>query len=246
MPSGGWRRWASSASRRRARSGRACESLAGKTILVHAEQGFGDTLQFCRYVPLLAQRGATVVLGVHKPLENLVATLPGPFRLLKTGESIPYHDYHCPLLSLPFAFRTTLESIPAKVPYLASRPELVAQWRARLGARNRRRVGIAWSGNAAQVNDHNRSMPLDTMLQIAPAGLRLVSLQKEVRASDAAALRRPSVADYRDLLTDFEQTAALIDCMDVVVTVAPASPTWRARSESRSGSCCRTPRTGAG
>lgn len=210
------------------------ESLAGRTILVHYEQGLGDTVQFCRYVPLLAQRGADVLLAVQPALENLVRTLPGPFRLVKVGESIPPHDYECPLLSLPRAFGTTLASIPAGT-YLSSAPALVAQWRERLGPAAARRIGIAWSGNPGQENDHNRSMPLATLLRIAGEGVQLVSLQKEVRAVDAAALQGARMPHFGDLLTDFEQTAALIECMDVVVTVctsvahvagALGKPTW--------------------
>lgn len=195
------------------------EPLAGKTILVHHEQGFGDTVQFCRYIPLLAQRGATVLVSVQRGLENLVRTLPGSFRVLEPGEPIPDHDYASPLLSLPLAFDTRVDAIPAAVPYLASRPELVAKWRERLGPARRRRVGIVWSGNASQVNDHNRSMPLAHLLPLAGPGVQLVSLQKEARPADIPVLQAAPITHFGEQLADFEQTAALVECMDVVVSV---------------------------
>jgi len=209
--------------RERLRTGRpqwsGAEPVAGRRILVHHEQGLGDTVQFCRYVPLLAERGATVLLAVQPALAGLVETLPGPFQLVPAGEPLPEHDYECPLMSLPLAFGTRIDSIPAPLCYLASRPAGVRVWRERLGASGARRVGIAWSGNASHVNDHNRSLPLAKLLPIADAGVQLVSLQKEVRESDAAVLRGAPVQDFSCHLGDFEGTAALIECMDLVVTV---------------------------
>ena len=222
------------------------QPIAGKTILLHSEQGLGDTIQFVRYVQMLAQRGAIVLLRVQPVLASLLKTLRAPFRLVPPSVPLPEFDYHCPLLSLPLAFGTTLATIPAQVPYLASQPALAAQWRERLGANDGRRwVGLVWSGNAIHVNDSNRSLPLASLAGLASPGLRLVSLQKEVRDSDTAALEASPIAHYGELLTDFEQTAALIDCVDVVVTVdtsvahlagalgkpvwllLPFSPDWR-------------------
>ena len=220
------------------------EPLAGKTILVYSEQGLGDTLQFCRYVPLLVQRGARVLLRVQEPLQRLLRTLPADCMLLGVGDALPAHDYQCALLSLPPAFGTTLESIPHAVPYLSSQPALVERWRGVLGAPEGWRVGIAWSGSATHVNDRNRSIAFAD-LRLAMPGVQLVSVQKEVRAEDRAALDASGAVHCGELLTDFEQTAALMACLDLVITVdtsvahlagalgkpvwvlLPFSPDWR-------------------
>jgi tetratricopeptide (TPR) repeat protein len=195
------------------------EDLEGRTILAVGEQGFGDALQFVRYVPLLQARGARVILRVASALHPVMRDAFPGCELVVDGATIAKPDFQCMLMSLPLAFGTTVESIPAAVPYLASHPPLVEQWRQRLGAGPARRVGIVWSGNAAQANDHNRSMALATLLPIAGPGVQLVSLQKEVRASDLPALGAGPLLQFGEALTDFRQTAALIECMDVVVTV---------------------------
>ncbi len=131
------------------------EPIAGKTILLYAEQGFGDTLQFCRYAPLVAAMGATVILEVQQPLVELFKTLPGVAQVLATGSRLPHFDCHCSLMSLPLAFGTELASIPTPSVYLRANSERVSRWRSKLGPRLQPRVGLAWSGNPKFI-DHAR------------------------------------------------------------------------------------------
>jgi tetratricopeptide (TPR) repeat protein len=197
------------------------EDVTGKTVLLHAEQGFGDTIQFCRYAPLLAARGARVVLEVQEPLRTLMASLPGVAQILSRGAALPDFDLHCPLLSLPRAFGTDLGSVPNEVPYLSVAEDAVTQWGGRLGAPGRRKIGIAWSGRPTHKNDHNRSIALGDFLKIfAGVDAAIVSLQREVRDVDAALLReRPGVIHFGEDLKDFADTAALIENLDLVIAV---------------------------
>jgi len=197
------------------------EDIAGKTVFLHAEQGFGDTIQFCRYVPLLAGRGARVVLEVQEPLRTLMASLSGLAQILSRGEALPDFDLHCPLLSLPRAFATELGSVPTGVPYLRVAKDPVTQWGARLGSGGRREVGIAWSGRPTHKNDHNRSIALGEFLKIfAGIDVAVVSLQREVRDADAAMLReRADIIHFGDELKDFADTAALTENLDLVIAV---------------------------
>ena len=196
------------------------QPIAGKTVLLHAEQGIGDTLQFCRYAERVAALGAAVVMEVQPPLRSLLSSLRGVSQLAVRGKPLPRFDYHCPLLSLPLAFQTTLASAPAEVPYLHSDPSRVRQWRERLGATTQPRVGLAWAGRAGQGNDQNRSIPLADFVGLVSRGAQFVSLQKELRPGDQELLSaRRDVRHVGDELRDFADTAALIELMDVVVTV---------------------------
>lgn len=196
------------------------EPLKGKSILLHSEQGLGDTLQFCRYAKLASDFGAHVILEVQEPLMSVLARLEGVSHLVARGNAPPSFDYHCPLLSLPLAFQTRLETIPAAGGYLTSPPGKTAQWQARLGERKKPRVGIVWSGNAAHKNDHNRSIPLADFSMSLPAGIQYVSLQKEVREVDQHTLNLHSgILDLGPEIKDFADTTALCELMDVVVTV---------------------------
>jgi hypothetical protein len=194
------------------------EDLRGKTLFIHAEQGFGDALNLCRYVPLAVERGAKVILEAHGSLKELFTQLPA--QVIALGEAPPPFDLHCPIMSLPNAFGTRLETIPSKVPYLHAPETHVAKWRERLGARDRPRIGIAWSGNASQKNDRNRSMPLELLAPLRNPAWSFVSLQKEVRGSDRGALAEgPPIRHFGEELGDFRDTAALVEAVDVVVTV---------------------------
>ncbi|MDK9702203.1 MAG: tetratricopeptide repeat protein [Sulfuritalea sp.] len=196
------------------------ESLAGTTILLHAEQGFGDSLQFCRYAGMVAALGARVILEVQPALKNLLARLEGPAQVLAKGEQLPAFDFQTPLLSLPLAFGTRLESIPARTPYLRADPARLAVWRERLGEDRRPRIGIAWSGRPTHGNDRNRSIPLSRFCALIDDDARFVCLQKEMSEADAALLvRRGDILDARRHLKDFAETAALVELMDLVVTV---------------------------
>ncbi len=199
-------------------------SVAGKTILLHAEQGLGDVLQFCRYAPLVAEQ-ADVVLEVPGPLVRLLTSLPGRGRIIAQGEKLPQFDLHCQLLSLSLAFHTTLETIPATIPYLAAQPATVAAWRGRLAAFVGLRVGLCWAGNpAAQSIDGRRSVRLARLAPLgAVAGVHFISLQKGVAGADTAEPPRGMVIhDWTDELRDFADTAALIEALDLVITVDTA------------------------
>jgi tetratricopeptide (TPR) repeat protein len=194
-------------------------SVKGRTMLLHCERGLGDTLLYCRYAKEVAALGAKVVLEVQPPLLQLLSNLEGVHEILPVGAPLPAFDYHCPLMSLPLAFRTDLSSIPASIPYIRSDPERVAAWSARLGGKRKPRVGLVWSGSTALKND-KRSMALADMLPLVRDWAEWVSLQKEVREAETALLA--SHADLRHVgagLADFADTAALVELMDVVVTV---------------------------
>jgi len=213
------------------------QEIAGRTVLLHAEQGFGDTIQFCRYVPLVAGRGARVILEVQPQLYELMSSLPGAAQVVQSGEPLPHFDLQCPLLSVPRAFGTELATIPSATPYLHASSARKQHWTARLGPRTSLRVGIAWSGRPSHKNDRNRSIGLDAFLSIfAGVDVSLVSLQREVRDADAAVLReRSDVLHFGDELTNFADTAALISALDLVIAVdtsvthlagALAKPVW--------------------
>lgn len=195
------------------------EPLAGKTILLYSEQGLGDTLQFCRYVPLVKALGATVVLEAQVELKPLLATLAGVDEFVRQGAPLPPFDLHCPLLSLPRAFRTELSTIPCDVPYLQANPVLVAKWRTRLGTSTRPRIGLVWSGNPKHPNDRNRSMSFSELLPLLTDAFEWVSLQKVVRDEDRVALASSTVRHFGDEIADFADTAALLETMDGVLSV---------------------------
>ena len=156
--------------------------LAGKTILLHAEQGLGDTVMFARYAPLLARTGAKVVLEVQPELKALLAGLEGVAAIVARGEPLPPFDVHCPLTSLPLACKTELSSVPADIPYLRASDAQLAKWRPRL-AGALPRVALAWSGRATHVNDRNRSLSLAQLEPLLAAeDVRFVSVQRELRA----------------------------------------------------------------
>ncbi len=214
------------------------EPLHGKTILLHAEQGFGDTLQFCRYARLVSELGARVVLEVQAPLASLLGRLEGVAQLVKRGEPLPAFDCHCPLLSLPLAFNTGFDNLPGEARYLAPLPDKLAQWTARLGVASKPRVGLVWSGSTTHKNDRNRSVLLSEWLKFLPEGLQYTSLQKETRAADQETLAlNPHIVRLDDEIKDFSDTAALCELMDVVVSVdtsvahlagALGKPVWMA------------------
>jgi tetratricopeptide (TPR) repeat protein len=199
------------------------DDVAGKTVLLHAEQGFGDTIQFCRYVPLVAQRAARVIFEVQAPLRELMRDLPGVAQIVARGDALPEFDLQCPLLTLPYLFGTELSTIPADVPYLRARPQAVAEWRARLGDNKRPRIGLAWAGSATQKNDLNRSVPLAALLPLLDLDVTYVSLLREVRAGEADLLReRSEIIHFGEALKDFADTAALIENLDLVISVDTA------------------------
>jgi hypothetical protein len=211
--------------------------LSGRTILLYSEQGLGDALQFIRYVPLVAARGGRVVVECRPELKRLLESMPG-IVLTATGESLPQFDVHLPILSLPRVFGTTLENIPAQVPYLSPAPDLVRRWQERAGfGRDRLNIGLAWAGNRSHVNDRNRSIPFDTFLPLLDVpGVAFYSLQKGDGAEASPGRQmNPSVVDLTGDLVDFEDTAALVSHLDLLISVdtavahlagALAKPVW--------------------
>ncbi|OGQ97933.1 MAG: hypothetical protein A2505_09135 [Deltaproteobacteria bacterium RIFOXYD12_FULL_55_16] len=194
--------------------------LAGKTLLLHAEQGLGDTLQFCRYAPLAAAQGARVVLAVPSALKVLCQTLADVDTLLAIGDPLPPFDFHAPLMSLPLAFGTRLDSIPAEVPYLHADSEKTAAWNILLGPRDKPRVGLAWSGRPTHKNDHNRSLPFALLAGLLEYPAEFICLQKEFHHEDEALARQHSrMRIFSEQLQDFADTAALIETLDLVITI---------------------------
>ncbi len=212
------------------------ESLKGKKILLHSEQGFGDTIQFIRYASLLAERGADVIVEVQPALIELLRGLTGVGQWVLKGEPLPEFDYHCPLLSLPLACKTTLQNIPNRPAYIGSDPAKVTEWRHRLGPRSKPRVGLVWSGNSAHKNDSRRSVEIASLLPYLPEQFEYFSLQKDISDADRLTLQgQHRVKQYDASMMDFPSTAALCELMDLVITVdtslahmsaALGKPTW--------------------
>jgi hypothetical protein len=195
------------------------EDLQGKTILVHAEQGLATPSSFratCRSSGRAARESSS---RCSRRSPRSSRNCPGASTVIAMNEPRPAIDYHCPILSLPFAFATRLDSIPASVPYLSAPAAHLERWRTRLGPRNGLRVGLAWSGNATQANDRNRSIPFERLVALGDPAWTLVSLQKDLRERDRAALERcGAMLRFEDEIEDFRDTAAIIDEVDLVVT----------------------------
>jgi len=202
------------------------ESAAGRTLLIHAEQGYGDTLQFCRYAPMAAARGLRVILEVPQPLVRLLRSLPGVDQVVARGEDLPAFDLHCPMLSMPLAFGTTLATIPSAPFYLQADAGQVAAWRTRLDAMEDQnpRIGLVWAGNPRRhapelaAIDRRRSLPLE---QLAPlldlSGLHFFSLHKDGPAPEGV-----KATDFMHEMKDFADTTALIANLDLVISVDSA------------------------
>jgi tetratricopeptide (TPR) repeat protein len=223
------------------------DSLAGKTIVVHSEQGLGDSLQFCRYATQLAELGANVILDVQVPLATLLASVKGVAKVVVPGEPLPRFDYHCPLLTLPLALGTKLDTIPADVPYIASDPAKARAWADRLGPREKLRVGLAWgSGHRPDQPEtwgpnRRRDVPLAKLAILRNPAISFYSLQKGQPAeSELVVLKEggwagPDLIDFTASLHDFSDTAGLVANLDLVISVdtstahlagALAKPVW--------------------
>lgn len=197
-------------------------SLKGKSILLYAEQGIGDTLQFCRYAPLLVEQGAKVILVVQPELKRLMYSLPGMHHIASTGEAVPHFDYYCPLMSLPLALGTTLDTIPQHVPYLQVDSYRQYHWQHLLEKKRAPRIGIAWSGNPHHSNNHNRSIPLSQWGPIAQQNAEFHALQKDFSEEERALLLEHNITAHDHELLNFADTAALIMTMDLVISVDTA------------------------
>ena len=217
--------------------------IAGRRILLHAEQGNGDTIQFVRYAAKVAALGATVLLEVQPSLKTLLTGLPGVASVHAYDEPLPAFDLQCPLMSLPAAFRTALATIPGRTPYLAPDPARRAEWAERLGPWQRMRVGLAWSGSSGHPSDTIRSIALGRFDGIVSRpDIECHVIQRDIREADRLALEDlPGLIDHSADLTDFAETAALVSLMDLVISVdtAPAhlagalgTPTWLLLAQS--------------
>jgi tetratricopeptide (TPR) repeat protein len=196
------------------------EDIAGKTILLHAEQGYGDMLQFCRFVELVEAKRAKVVLEVPRSLKRLMQTLHGTPLIVDNRHDIPPCDFHCPLMSLPLALGITPGTIPSRSPYLAVDLELEAAWSARLGAPTRPRVGLVWFGSMTTTASHIKSMAFDDILRLTECAADFYSLQKQQVPGDELAFQSSNrVVDLGPELQDFADTAAAIAQLDMVITV---------------------------
>ena len=200
------------------------EPITGKTILVHPEQGFGDLIQFCRYMPMLEELGAKVILEAPASLVELLASLSATLSVIKEGEVLPAFDLVCPVMSLPLALKTSLETIPASTPYLNVRDAKKQYWQAKLGAKTRPRIGIVWSGSMTNQIDNNlcarRNIPLSELKPLFDLPFEFHVLQKDIRPEDKPILDNlTQLHGHQDELQDFADTAAIIQEMDLVISV---------------------------
>ncbi len=199
--------------------------MYGKTILLHAEQGFGDTIQFARYARLVAQRGGRVILECQVPaLKRLIHSLEGVDEIVVAGEPLPPFDCHLPMMSLPLMFGTTLETIPANIPYLAAEPVDVEVWQQRLGPATAFRVGLVWFAKQSQVLNRKRSCRLELFASLlAVPGVEFFSLQIGLGAEQLAECGADiSIKDLTSHITDFADTAGFIANLDLVITIDTA------------------------
>jgi tetratricopeptide (TPR) repeat protein len=199
--------------------------IAGRAILLHEEQGFGDTIQFIRYAPLVAQRGAKVIVECKRELKPLIETVDGLDRVIEQGEELPEFDLHCPLMSLPFVFETTVQSVPATIPYLRAEAGLTGQWRKKVyGVPSRYRIGLVWSTELRFTSHNRRACSLEVFAPLADVeGAAFYSLQKGKAAEEAKTPPEGMLLiDYTGEINDFGDTAALIENLDLVITVDTA------------------------
>ncbi|MCW3479687.1 tetratricopeptide repeat protein [Neisseriaceae bacterium JH1-16] len=194
------------------------EDLTGKTLVLHQEQGLGDTIQMLRYLPLLAERGARLILLVSPPLTELAASLGTAVEIITTVDVLPPFDLHCPLMSLPLHLATTLDSIPAAQGYLAADAERQGQWAQRLGPHRKPRIGLVWSGSRHHSNDRRRSLPLGVLNELLSLDAEFHSLQRDYRES-ADEIAAQGIQDHAADLHSLADTAALIAQLDVVISV---------------------------
>jgi tetratricopeptide (TPR) repeat protein len=199
------------------------EDVAGKRLLLHAEQGYGDTIQFSRYANVLASAGATVILDVPRELKALLQTIEGAAEVVAPGDPPLHYDLHCPLLSLPFACKTELATIPCATPYVKAEDRWLAKWSAKLGVTRDMRIGLAWAGSARHRNDTNRSIPLAELSALFSLPIDWICLQNEIRDADRAALLTlPALRHLEDEIEDFTDAAALTALCDLVISVDTA------------------------
>jgi len=196
------------------------QSLSGKHFVVYEEQGLGDIIQFCRYLPVLEQKGANVTFKLKSNLHALIQTMDSKTSLNTRLPEENKIDFELPMMSLPLALKTTVETIPAQIPYLYADDQRKKRWNEKLGNKTVTRIGLVWSGSTWHKNDHNRSLLLNQLTSLLVLPVEFHSLQKEVREIDIKTLTDfPKINQHQDDLLDFSDTAALIDEMDLVISV---------------------------
>lgn len=209
------------------------DAVDGKTVLLHCEQGLGDSLQFCRYATMVAALRAIVILVVPRPLVDLMNTLQGVTQVVAEDDPIPEFDYYCSLMSLPYVFNTTIDTIPAKIPYLQANPQKKAYWQNKLSNSSGKKllVGLVWAGghrpNQPELHATNRrrNIPLEQFSSLKIPGVEFISLQKGAESeADLARLietgwNGPDIADFSNELQDFSDTAALLENLDLLISV---------------------------
>jgi tetratricopeptide (TPR) repeat protein len=199
------------------------EDLKNTTLFLYTEQGMGDAIQFIRYIPLLQARGAKIILEAPASLISLFSSIANDIELIEQGSAVPPFDLHCPLLSLPLACQTQLDTIPSKTPYLFSDPIQSGYWKNCLEKTDQLRVGIAWSGGGQYRQDHRRSIALSLFKPLLQLPIQWHSLQTEYREADKAVLEQlPMIYQHQERLNHFSDTAALISQLDLVITVDTA------------------------
>ena len=195
-------------------------SLENKKILLHSEQGLGDSIQYCRYVLLVKKIAGAVYLEVEQPLERLMQTLLPPKQIFLKGSKLPQFDFHCPLMSLPLCFHTTIDTVPFSKPYLKISKTRIAWWKNHLHSLKGLKVGVVWQGNPKHPNDKKRSIPLEMILEELNPEFKWVSLQKELSAKDTEIIQKQNfIMHYGDLIGDFFETGALCKALDAIVCV---------------------------
>ena len=200
-------------------------NLAGRTILLFAEQGLGDAIQFIRYAPIVAGTGARVVVDCHPPLKALFRQVSGVAQVLEDDSDIARHDLCCPLMSLPRLLGTTLDTVPAEVPYLSVGKNVVSDWRRKLAVKDERLVGLCWKGNPLYKNDRNRSLRLAELRPLlACPGVRFVSLQRDLDEEESAI--SAELENFTHPGADFKDTAEIIGALDLVISVDTAWAHW--------------------
>ncbi len=220
------------------------EDAKGATVFLYGEQGLGDTIQFARYAELVSDKGGKVVLEAPKSLFALFKSLDGVSQLIAAGDPIPPFDYHCPLMSLPRIFKTTSENLPNKVPYLLADPHKAQTWAKRLGNKSKLRVGLVWSGEGRSdvtAVPPRRNIPLSKFAPLKECNAEFFSLQKgdaavlELKTLQSSGWNGPDIVDWTEAFDDFSSTAALIENLDLVISVdtstahlggAMAKPVW--------------------
>jgi len=197
------------------------QSIKNKTILIYAEQGLGDSIQFCRYIKMLESLSPKkIFLEVPSALISILSTLDSKATLIDDSSSIAKFDFHCPLMSLPLALTTTLNTIPAKIPYLYASINKVEHWANKLPKSKYPKIGLAWSGSTLHKNDHNRSLSIQKLEPLLQLPFEFHCLQKEIRSPDLKIINElKKIHTYQEDLNDFSDTAALIENLDLVISV---------------------------